>query len=71
MRYFVREHSDGATCREVLASSIPGGATLYTDEWGGYGSVEEKLSLAHGSVKHGEKEWARDDDTDGVALIAA
>jgi transposase-like protein len=66
VRYFVREHSDGATCREVLASSVPAGAaTLYTDEWGGYWAVEAKLQLAHGSVKHGEKEWARDDDGDG------
>jgi hypothetical protein len=66
VRYFVREHSDGATCREVVASSVPAGAaTLYTDEWGGYWSVEAKLKLAHGSVKHGEKEWARDDNGDG------
>jgi hypothetical protein len=27
--------------------------------------VEEKLKLEHSSVKHGEKEWARDDDGDG------
>jgi hypothetical protein len=27
--------------------------------------VEEKRKLEHGSVKHGEKEWARDDDGDG------
>jgi transposase len=66
VRYFVREHSDGVTCREVLASSVPGGAAiLYTDEWGGYWAVEEKLKLEHGKVKHGEKEWARDDDGDG------
>jgi transposase len=66
VRYFVREHSDAPTCREVLASSVPeGAATVYTDEWGGYGSVEEKLKLAHGSVQHGAKEWARDDDGDG------
>lgn len=69
---FVREHSDGVTCRKVLASSIPvGAAILYTEEWGGITpyvgtrSVEEKLKLEHGSVKHGEKGWARDDDGDG------
>jgi transposase len=66
VRYFVREHSDAATCREVLASSLgEGTTTLYTDEWSGYWSVEAKLKLTHGSVKHGEKEWARDDDGDG------
>jgi transposase len=70
VRYFVRGHSDGATCREVLHSSLlPGTATLYTDEWGGYWAVEEKLKLTHGSVKHGEKEWARDDDEDGVREV--
>ena len=66
----MREHSDGATCREVLASSIPRGtATLYTDEWGGYWSASKKLNLAHSSVKHGEKEWARDADGDGVREV--
>jgi transposase len=70
VRYFVREHSDGATCQEVLKSSIPpGAATLYTDEWGGYCAVQEQLKLAHGSVKHGAKEWARDDDGDGVREV--
>jgi hypothetical protein len=54
----------------VLTTSLPfGAATLYTDEWGGYRGVNEKLQLAHGSVKHGEKEWARDDDGDGVREV--
>jgi transposase len=70
VRYFVRAHADGETCREVLASSVaPGAATLYTDEWGGYWSVEAKLKLAHGSVRHGAKEWARDDNGDGVREV--
>jgi transposase len=70
VRYFVREQSDGATCREVLASSVPpGAATLYTDEWSGYWSVNQQLKLAHRSVKHGEKEWARDDNEDGVREV--
>jgi transposase len=66
----VREHSDGATCREVLASTVPvGAAILYTEEWGGYWGVKTKLKLTHGSVQHGEKEWARDDDGDGVREV--
>jgi transposase-like protein len=70
VRYFVREHSDGATCREVLQSSLPPrAATLYTDEWSGYWAVQETLKLKHASVKHGEKEWARDDDGDGVREV--
>ena len=48
----------------MLASSLgEGTTTLYTDEWSGYWSVEAKLKLTHGSVKHGEKEWARDDSS--------
>jgi len=31
--------------------------------------VEAKLKLAHGSVRHGEKEWARDDNGDGVREV--
>ena len=70
VRYFVREHSDGATCRAVLAESVPvGAAVLYTDEWGGYWSVEKTLKLKHGSVRHGEREWARDADGDGVREV--
>ncbi len=66
----MREHADGVTCREVLASTVPqGAAILYTDEWGGYWGVKAKLQLAHGSVKHGAKEWARDDDGDGVREV--
>jgi transposase len=66
VRYFVEENSDAATCQRVIRSSVPRqGTVLYTDEWSGYWSVEAKLELKHGSVKHGEKEWARDDNGDG------
>ena len=70
VRYFVREHSDAATCREVVASTaLPGAATLYTDEWGGYRSMKAKLKLGHRTVRHGKKEWARDDNEDGVREV--
>lgn len=70
VRYFVREHSDAATCRAVLKSTVSkGAATLYTDEWGGYRSVQRKLKLAHGTVRHCEKEQARDDNGDGVREV--
>jgi transposase-like protein len=66
VRYFVEETADAATCQRVIRSSVPRhGTVLYTDEWGGYWSVEQKLKLKHGRVKHGAKEWARDDDGDG------
>jgi transposase len=40
-------------------------ATVYTDEWRAYERVERK----HQSVKHGIKEWARDDDGDGIREV--
>lgn len=46
---------------------------LYTDEWGGYGRVSG-LGIGHGTVRHGRdaegrREWARDDDGDGVREV--
>ena len=72
VRYFVRERSDAATCLAVVGSAAaPGARILYTDEWGGYGRVE---GLGHGTVRHGRdaegrREWARDDDGDGVREV--
>ncbi len=71
VRYFVREHSDAATCLSVVQSTVPPGAhILYTDEWRGYGHVVG-LGVKHSTVKHGrdaegQREWARDDDGDSI-----
>jgi len=40
-------------------------ATCYTDEWQGYNHVKRP----HLTVCHGQKEWARDDDGDGVREV--
>ena len=75
VRFFVRHHSDAATCLEVVSSTVPCGASvLYTDDWGGYARVESELKTRHASVKHGragadDREWARDDDGDGVREV--
>jgi hypothetical protein len=75
VRYFVREHSDATTCLEVVGSTVPAGAAiLYTDEWKGYARVEAERGNGHGSVKHGrddegQREWARDDDGDGLREV--
>lgn len=75
MRFFVRERSDAATCLAVVSSTVPCGASvLYTDDWGGYARVESELKTKHASVKHGRagedvREWARDDDGDGVREV--
>ena len=46
------------------------GATVYTDEWGGYNHLPE-LGRNHSPVCHtpGQREWARDDDGDGVREV--
>lgn len=40
-------------------------ATSYTDEWRAY----EQLGREHRTVQHGIKEWARDDDGDGIREV--
>ena len=37
-------------------------ACCHTDEWGGY----QGISRTHKTVCHARKEWARDDDGDGI-----
>jgi len=73
VRYFVRESANGATCREVIESTVPPGATLYTDGLSGYVAVgKERCSAVggvHGRVFHSKYEWARDDDGDGVREV--
>ena len=51
----------------VLATTAPG-ATLNTDEWVAYSRVAE-LGRGHATVNHGAREWARDDDGDGVREV--
>ena len=69
MRYFVRHHADAATCHEVIASTVPVGAALYTDGLRGYVAVGKECCSVHGRVFHSKYEWARDDDGDGVREV--
>jgi transposase len=39
--------------------------TCYSDEWRGY----NRLRRPHPTVSHGKKEWARDDDGDGIREV--
>ena len=51
----------------MQATTAPG--TLpNTDEWRGYGRVTES-GRGHATVNHGDGEWARDDDGDGVREV--
>jgi transposase len=61
-RFWVCDHADTRTCTALIAANVPaGGAMLYTDEWQGYRGSHR----AHATVRHGVREWARDDDGDG------
>lgn len=44
--------------------TIPG-TKMKTDEWGGYNHLDEN-ERPHSTVNHGAREWARDDDRDGI-----
>ena len=75
VRFTVGENADGDDCLRVVESAVPSGAAiLYTDDWGGYRRVESDLDIAHATVRHspdenGAREWARDDDGDGVREV--
>ena len=61
-RYWVVEHADRETSREIVKASIaPGGTLFFTDEGSNYTGVHKQ----HRTVCHGRREWARDDDGDG------
>jgi len=61
----VREHTDGKTLQTHVHSYTKKGTTCYTDEWQGY----NKIKRVHHTVCHGQKEWARDDDGDGIREV--
>jgi transposase-like protein len=75
VRFLVGENADSQDCLRMIESTVPSGAgILYTDEWSGYRRVESQLQIAHSTVRHspdetGAREWARDDDGDGVREV--
>jgi transposase-like protein len=61
-RFWVCDHADTRTCHDLIAANVPAGSTwLYTDEWQSYRGSH----ASHATVRHGVREWARDDDGDG------
>jgi IS1 family transposase len=40
-------------------------AQVFTDEWQAY----DHILQAHATVAHGQKEWVRDDDGDGIREV--
>jgi transposase-like protein len=78
VRLRVGSNVSGASCWRHVFSFTPKQAHLYTDEWDGYNGVgprgtplDEWLPTmrAHSRVHHRRKEWARDDDGDGVREV--
>jgi transposase len=59
------ERTDGATLQAHVHSSTRRLARCYTDEWQGYGGIKR----AHCTVGPALKEWARDDDGDGIREV--
>jgi transposase len=65
-RFWVCDHADKQTCQDLIDENIPVGSTvLYTDESTSYGGCHP----THGTVCHSKREWARDDDGDGVREV--
>jgi transposase len=66
----VVERTDQQTLTEFVIDHTNTDATVYTDEWSGYARVPE-TGRGHATVNHspGQREWARDDDGDGIREV--
>ena len=68
VRLTVAAYTDGATLRGVVGGGTRPGAMVYTDEWRGYSGLAA-LGRGHATVCHADREWARDDDGDGIREV--
>jgi transposase-like protein len=66
----VVERTDQPALTAFVTRATGDGATVYTDEWSGYARLPE-VGRGHATVNHtpGKREWARDDDGDGVREV--
>lgn len=55
----------GVTLRDHVHTFSRNGTTVYTDEYQSY----RRILRPHATVEHGIKEWARDDDGDGIREV--
>lgn len=60
----VRDSSATSLMPAVEEETKPG-THVMTDEWRSYSQVS-KIERSHSTVCHGQREWARDDDGDGI-----
>ena len=58
-------HTDGQTLCAHVEHFTQDGSQVYTDEWQGYNQVDRP----HSTVSHTLKEWARDEDGDGLREV--
>ncbi len=65
VRLRVVRHTDRETLEVHVHRFTQAAAVVNTDEWKGY----QHLSRTHVTVCHGDKEWARDDDGDGIREV--
>ena len=65
VRLRVVHHTDGKTLRKQVQQFTRARAYVNTDEWKGYTRLQRK----HATVAHGQNEWARDDDGDGIREV--
>jgi len=70
IRLKVCKNSDRATLQPFVEATTQADATVYTDEWKAYTHLPE-TGRTHAAVCHtpGQREWARDDDGDGVREV--
>ena len=66
----VCHHSDCATLQPFVEANARPDATVNTDEWQAYDQLPE-VGRTHKVVCHapGKREWARDDDGDGIREV--
>jgi transposase len=68
VRLSVTERSDGETLERVVMRASWPMVTVNTDEWGGYNGLPG-MGRTRPTVCHADREWARDDDGDGVREV--
>ena len=66
----VVHHTNQATLQDRIESTTVPGAVVNTDEWSGYSKIES-VGRVHRTVCHSpdHREWARDDDGDGIREV--
>jgi transposase len=68
LRLTVTERSDGETLERVAMRASWPMVTFNTDEWQGYNGLPG-LGRFRSTVCHAKREWARDDDGDGIREV--